>query len=85
VEADQGSLNLSMTGFTKRLKFLAHPLDRLVVTIIAVLCLVLVLLLVWGDRTQPQVRDFSWSQESVGAEDTAFTLTFNRPMDWESV
>jgi hypothetical protein len=74
-----------MTGFTKRLKFLAHPLDRLVVTIIAVLCLVLVLLLIWGDRTQPQVRDFSWAKASVGAEDTAFTLTFNRPMDWESV
>jgi hypothetical protein len=73
-----------MTGFTKRLKFLA-PLDRLVVTIIAVLSLVLVLLLVWGDRTQPQVRDFSWAKESVGAEDTAFTLTFNRPMNWESV
>jgi hypothetical protein len=74
-----------MTGFTKRIKFLAHPLDRLVMTIIAALSLVLVLLLVWGDRTQPQVRDFSWDKESVGAEDTAFTLTFNRPMDWESV
>jgi hypothetical protein len=85
VGADQGILNLSMTGFTKRLKFLAQPLDRLVVTIIGVLCLVLVLLLIWGDRTQPQVRDFSWAKESVGAEDTAFILTFNRPMNWESV
>jgi hypothetical protein len=74
-----------MTGFTKRLKFLAHPLDRSAIAIIAVLGLVLGLLLIWGDRTQPQVRDFSWAKESVGAEDTAFTLTFNRPMNWESV
>lgn len=85
VRADKGSLNLSMPGFTKSLKFLAHPLDRLVVTIIAVLWLILGLLLIWGDRTQPQVRNFSWAQESVGAEDTAFTLTFNRAMNWESV
>jgi hypothetical protein len=74
-----------MTGFIKRLKFLAHPLDRLVVTIIAVLWLVLGLLLVWGDRTQPQIRDFSWSNQAIGSEDTAFTLTFNRPMQWDSV
>jgi hypothetical protein len=82
---DKGRLNLSMTGFSKRLKSLAHPLDRLVVGLIAALCLILGLLLIWGDRTQPQVRDFSWAKESVGAEDTAFTLTFNRPMDWDSV
>jgi hypothetical protein len=74
-----------MKGFLKRFPVLAHPLDRLVVGLIALLWLVLGLLLVWGDRTQPQVRNFSWAQESVGAEDTAFTLTFNRPMNWESV
>jgi dipeptidyl aminopeptidase/acylaminoacyl peptidase len=34
-----------------------------------------------GDRTLPQVRDFNWQNRSIGAEDTAFTLTFNRPMD----
>lgn len=76
---------LFMKGFLKRATFLAHPLDRLVVGLIAALWLVLGLLLIWGDRTQPQVRDFSWTKESVGAEDTAFTLTFNRPMNWDSV
>jgi hypothetical protein len=79
-----GSLNSGMTEFLKRLK-LAYPLDRGAISIIGLLFLVLGLLLLWGDRTQPQVRDFSWAQESVGAEDTAFTLTFNRPMNWESV
>lgn len=74
-----------MKGSLKRLTFLAHPLDRLVVSIIVLLWLALGLLLVWGDRTQPQVRDFSWSNQAVGAEDTAFTLTFNRPMQWDSV
>ncbi len=74
-----------MKGFLKRATFLAHPLDRLVVGLIAALWLILGLLLIWGDRTQPQVRDFSWAKASVGAEDTAFTLTFNRPMNWDSV
>ncbi|WP_404787576.1 hypothetical protein [Altericista sp. CCNU0014] len=74
-----------MKGFLKRVSFLTHPLDRFVVGLIAVLWLVLGLLLIWGDRTRPQVRDFSWAEESVGAEDIAFTLTFNRPMNWDSV
>ncbi len=44
------------------------------------------LILLWsGDRTLPQVRDFSWQNRRIGAEDIAFTLTFNRQIDRNSV
>jgi hypothetical protein len=38
-----------------------------------------------GDRTLPQVRDFNWQNRKISAEDTAFTLTFNRPIDRDAV
>ena len=50
--------------------------------------------LVWGGkacgtdcfmRTSPRVRDFSWQDKQIGAEDTAFILTFDRPVDRASV
>ncbi len=47
---------------------------------------IVILLLLWsGDRTLPQVRDFSWQNRNIGAEDIAFTLTFNRQIDRSSV
>ncbi len=46
----------------------------------------IILLLLWsGDRTLPQVRDFSWQNRQIGAEDIAFTLTFNRQIDRDTV
>jgi hypothetical protein len=74
-----------MAGFFKQLKLEARPLDRVAVSLILGLSLIVGLLVVWGDRTLPKVRNFSWANELVGAADTAFTLTFNRPMNWESV
>jgi hypothetical protein len=50
-----------------------------------VLSLLIGILLLSGDRTAPRVRDFSWQDKQVGAEDTAFTLTFSRPMNHASV
>lgn len=37
------------------------------------------------DRSLPKVRDFSWQNKQIGAKDTAFILTFSRPMDRASV
>jgi hypothetical protein len=74
-----------MADSLTRFKSQTRPLDRLALVLIVGLSLVVGVLVLWGDRTAPKVRDFSWSQQSVGAEDTAFTLTFNRPMNWESV
>ncbi len=47
---------------------------------------IVILILLWsGDRTLPQVRDFNWQDRTIGAEDTAFTLTFNRSVDRATV
>ncbi|MBD2020866.1 hypothetical protein H6F43_11810 [Leptolyngbya sp. FACHB-36] len=47
---------------------------------------VLIGLLLWGgERTAPRVRDFSWQNKQIGADDAAFILAFSRPMDHASV
>lgn len=62
-----------------------QPLD-IAVLITSAVVLTLIGLLLWqGDRTSPQVIRFSWEQKQVTASDLAFQLTFNRPMDQQSV
>jgi hypothetical protein len=63
----------------------SQPLDRLAMTVMAVIAIVTLILLLSGDRTLPQVRDFNWQNRQVSAEDIAFTLTFNRPVDRPTV
>ena len=50
--------------------------------------------LVWGTRAcdgncplqvKPQVTNFSWQDQTIGGSDRAFLLTFNRPMDRDSI
>lgn len=62
-----------------------QPLDRVAILLMLGLSALIGLLLLSGDRTAPQVRDFSWQGQQIGAEDTGFILTFNRPMDHASV
>lgn len=66
-------------------KLISQPLDRVAISLILGLSVLIGLLLWSGDHTAPRVRDFSWQDKQVGAEDVAFTLTFNRPMDQASV
>jgi hypothetical protein len=61
------------------------PLDRLAMIFMAGIALITLLLLWSGDRTLPQVRDFNWQNRAISAEDTAFTLKFNRPIDRAAV
>ncbi len=61
------------------------PLDRIAMTFMAGIAIVTLILLWSGDRTLPQVRDFNWQNRQISADDTAFTLTFNRPVDRASV
>jgi hypothetical protein len=61
------------------------PLDRLAMTFMAGLAILTLILLWSGDRTLPRVRDFNWQNRQIGAEDTAFTLVFNRSIDRPSV
>jgi len=63
----------------------AQPLDRWAVSVMVTLILVLAVLILGGDQAAARVRDFSWQQRQVGAEDRAFLLTFSRPMDRASV
>lgn len=80
------NMNLSKslsTGLDRWLKL--QPLDRVAGTIILLLCL-LVGGVIWsGDHTLPRVNTFSWNDRPVGVQDTAFILTFNRAMNWQTV
>ena len=62
-----------------------QPLDRAALFVMAILSVLIGLLLLSGDRSAPQVRDFSWQNKQVGSDDSAFMLTFSRPMDHSSV
>lgn len=62
-----------------------QPIDKVALTLAAILAVLMVGLALSGDHTAPRVRDFSWQDSQIGAEDTAFLLTFSRPMNHESV
>jgi hypothetical protein len=68
-----------------RLKQLRQPIDRTAIVLILALTLAIGGLIIKGDRAVARVRDFSWAGRQVGAEDSAFILTFSRPMDHSSV
>ncbi|NEO28425.1 MAG: Ig-like domain-containing protein, partial [Kamptonema sp. SIO4C4] len=61
------------------------PFDVAAIASIGGLTLVLLGILLVGDRSIPQVVGFSWQDQRIGVDDQSFTLQFNQPMDWESV
>lgn len=74
-----------MSGQTIKSPKLLQPIDRLALGAILILGVLIGLLLLNGDRTAPRVRDFSWQDRQISADDTAFILTFSRPMNQASV
>jgi hypothetical protein len=70
-----------LANFRKSLQ----TLDRTALLLMLILSLAIGFVLLKGDRTSARVKDFSWQGRQVGAEDTAFILTFSRPMDHASV
>jgi len=62
-----------------------QPIDRMAIVLMLVLSVLIGLLLHSGDRTAPRVREFTWENKQIGAEDTGFILTFFRPMNHSSV
>jgi dipeptidyl aminopeptidase/acylaminoacyl peptidase len=66
-------------------KKFAQPLDRVSLILIIILTALIGLVILQGDAVRPSVRNFSWENEKVGADDISFSLTFSRPMDIESV
>ncbi len=64
---------------------LRQPLDRIAMGLMFCLTVLIVLMIGSGDHSIARVRDFSWQNRLIGAEDAAFILTFSRPMDQASV
>lgn len=62
-----------------------QPLDVVALLAMLGLALPIGILIYSGNRTYPKVQSFSWQGQRVGAEDKAFILAFNRPMNWQSV
>lgn len=62
-----------------------QPLDRVAIAAMVILSLIIILLLVGGDKSIPRVRGFSWQETTISSVDRAFTLRFNRPMNRDSV
>ena len=67
------------------LQELRQPLDRVAMSLIIALTLLICVLFLGVGNTAPKVRNFSWQDRKIGAEDTAFILDFNRPMNHASV
>ncbi|MEO0836090.1 MAG: Ig-like domain-containing protein [Cyanobacteria bacterium J06642_3] len=72
---------------------LAQPIDKLAIALIVLLSLIMALL-IWGGRAcedeclfyaGAKVSSFSWDDKTISGQDRAFILTFNRPMDRDSV
>lgn len=62
-----------------------HPLDRVAQGLMVILAIAAATLILLGDHATLRVQKFSWQGAAVGAEDRAFLLTFNRPVDTQSV
>ncbi len=60
-------------------------LDRAALGTLLVLIVLISGLLMTGYRGKPYVKSMNWQDRQVGAQDTALTMTFSRPMDQESV
>jgi hypothetical protein len=76
-------------------KLITEPIDKAALTLIGALSVVMAGL-VWGNlacrdqdhcwlENRPKVIDFSWQDRQLGAADKAFILTFDRPMDHQTV
>ena len=75
-------------------RFFQEPIDKVCLSLMAILMLAIGLLLeankicINNDclfNNYPRVKEFSWQNRKIGASDTAFILTFERPMDRQSV
>lgn len=62
-----------------------QPLDRIAIIFIVVLAIIIGVVLTTGNRIAPKVRYFTWQDKQIGTQDTAFILSFSRPMNQESV
>ncbi len=58
---------------------------RAAATLALVLAGAILVVLLSGDHASARVRQFSWNEHQIGVEDSAFAITFSRPMNTASV
>ena len=66
-------------------KTFIQPLDRAAIALMLLLSLLIGFMILQGDVVAARVREFSWQNRQIGAEDISFSLNFSRPMDVKSV
>jgi Tol biopolymer transport system component len=66
-------------------KTLIQPLDRVAIAMMLLLSLLIGFMILKGDVVSASVREFSWQNRQIGADDIAFSLNFSRPMNVQSV
>ncbi|MDB9374136.1 Ig-like domain-containing protein [Nodularia sphaerocarpa] len=66
-------------------KILIEPIDRVAIAMMLLLTLLIGFMILKGDVVAAHVREFTWENQQIGAEDISFTLNFSRPMDIKSV
>ena len=57
-----------------RFKLFSQPLDRYAIGLATLLTVAIAILLWVGDRTAPQVREFSWQGQKIDATNISFSL-----------
>jgi hypothetical protein len=70
-----------------------QPIDKIAIALIFALSFFIAIIVLGGQACgagclfsmNPRVREFSWQNREVGAQDQAFILDFDRPMERESV
>ncbi|HYW19154.1 MAG TPA: hypothetical protein VE956_07505 [Nodularia sp. (in: cyanobacteria)] len=62
-----------------------QPIDRVAIALMLLLSLLIGFMIFIGDVVAAHVREFTWENQQIGAEDISFTLNFSRPMDIKSV
>jgi hypothetical protein len=80
---------VTLKAMLKRLQ----PIDRIAIALIVALSVFIGTVVLGGNACgadcifsmNPRVREFSWQNREVGAQDKAFIIDFDRPMERESV
>ena len=76
-------------------KYFSEPIDRTAISLIGVLSAAIAVVGIGHATCQnsddcwfairPKVQSFSWADKTLGAQDRAFILTFDRPMNQQEV
>jgi hypothetical protein len=74
--------------------FWREPIDKICLILIAIFTTIIIILISGSNicyqdnclfNNQPKIIEFSWQDQKIGANDRAFFINFNRPIDHESV